>query len=878
MKKILTIFSLLLSSCFLFGCSSYESSGNNTSIQGHNFESSFQNDEIEKDIIQSETESSTPMAPTSINIQTPPESNSYLFDSYNDLSKALTEQDFSTGAASNTYGELFDKTITAFKNNTIDLYVPAIDEDVCTLRNKEGFSNIALMTTELYNLPWIWYHCKVNDDDVDVRIAYPSVIENHELNSAKTYYEVLKLIAPDAPSPDNYAKYESYQKIYESEICLANGKKVAAMVSELKSKSKVYIMFKYEDALVCTYADKSVLTESFWSRFSLAKYDIDEPEPVSPPVIDSDTTVFQVGSLAQYAELKDVLNQDDNSLEKFFKTLSSGKKDRETANVFVKHVDSLSVPDFFPGKITWIRYEKSEKEDNYETVQITIQTDSAGWIRYCYYIPSDENAVPFPDTDQSSVFEEPLQNDDGSIKLFSKSVKPHHTGKGYMISLTGSINGINTSVTHYTPDADTFSEDDYLSSSLIKIDDFKKFKGNEITDKNKAADIGFHTATFMDYSILSENYVRILSNWEEEMTQERAVTTYVSRLMFKAEDLNYIKVPKFADNDLKLIDSDGIVLNSKDLYERPALIFNYDNNVSVKLTDVENERIDFDQVDTSAFIEKMNSVCEDKALWSSYDNVRVEKTEIKGRTAEVLFGSNKGDSNVYAVFVYDDYLVTLCCSQEDIESGLLSSFRLKELELSEQINSDATNPDNTNVVDAKDILLIGYDDKTNSESTEKLPRIALKCNSFSNLNELFDVDIALGDESFSTEDFNNGVIYSQEIYVCDPVNYKDIHDEKFYVNNVNSKYQMEYSKGEIKVFNISERYNDYDSYRHVTASLDFSKYNVGDCGIINFEFTKYFADTTYIQDRKFIYFFVGENGVYLSGTGIEDAKKASQTT
>ena len=145
-------------------------------------------------------------------------------------------------------------------------------------------------------------------------------------------------------------------------------------------------------------------------------------EPVSPPVIDSDTTVFEVGSLAQYTELKYELTQDDTSLEKFFKTLSSGKKDRETANVFVKHVDSLSVLDFFPGKITWIRYEKSEKEDNYETVQITIQSDSAGWIRYCYYIPSDENAVPFPDTDQSSVFEEPLQNDDGSIKLFSKSV------------------------------------------------------------------------------------------------------------------------------------------------------------------------------------------------------------------------------------------------------------------------------------------------------------------------------------------------------------------------------------------------------------------------------------------------------------------------
>ena len=272
MKKILTIFSLLLSTYFLFGCSSYESSGNDTSIQRHNLESSFQNDEIEKDIIQSEDESSISIVPNSINIQTPLESNSYLFDSYNDLSEALTEQEFYKEAGSNTYGELFDKTITAFKNNTIDLYVPAIDEDVCTLRNKEGFSNIALITTELYNFPWIWYHCKVSDDDVDVRIAYPSVIENHELNSAKTYYEVLKLIAPDAPSPDNYAKYESYQKIYESEICLANGKKVAAMVSELKSKSKVYIMFKYEDVLVCVYADKSVLNETFWSRFTLANY------------------------------------------------------------------------------------------------------------------------------------------------------------------------------------------------------------------------------------------------------------------------------------------------------------------------------------------------------------------------------------------------------------------------------------------------------------------------------------------------------------------------------------------------------------------------------------------------------------------------------
>lgn len=200
-----------------------------------------------------------------LSLDEPPASNTFLFDSYDDLYEALTEQDSSKVFGTDNNGELFDKTIAAFKNNTVDLYVPAIDEDV-------DVSNIALMTTDLYKLPWIWYHCKASDNDVSVRIAYPGVIENPDLSSAKTYYEVLKIIAPDAPNPDNYAKYESYQKIYESEICLANGKKVDAMVSELKSKSKVYIMFKYEDVLVCVYADKSVLNETFWSRFTLANY------------------------------------------------------------------------------------------------------------------------------------------------------------------------------------------------------------------------------------------------------------------------------------------------------------------------------------------------------------------------------------------------------------------------------------------------------------------------------------------------------------------------------------------------------------------------------------------------------------------------------
>ena len=207
-----------------------------------------------------------------LTIQTPPATNSYSYESYSDLNEALIKQDSSILVDSNNYGELFNKTVSAFENKDIDLYVPTIDENVCALRNKEGFSNISLMTAELYNLPWIWYHCNVNDNDIDVKIAYHSVIESSELNSAKTYYEVLKLIAPDAPNPDNFAEFESYQKIYESEITLANGKKVVAMISEITSSNNVYVMFVYEGKLVSVYADKDTLSETFWSSFSLEKY------------------------------------------------------------------------------------------------------------------------------------------------------------------------------------------------------------------------------------------------------------------------------------------------------------------------------------------------------------------------------------------------------------------------------------------------------------------------------------------------------------------------------------------------------------------------------------------------------------------------------
>ena len=177
-------------------------------------------------------------------------------------------------------------------------------------------------------------------------------------------------------------------------------------------------------------------------------------------------------------------------------------------------------------------------------------------------------------------------------------------------------------------------------------------------------------------------------------------------------------------------------------------------------------------------------------------------------------------------------------------------------------------------------LMIGYYNETISkpELPSKRPRLALKCDPFCNFNETLIVDVVMADNSFKSEDFELGCFYDQEIYRCNHFNYNYLSDEKFIVNNVNSKYQKEYrKKEEIEKFSLSEKNDDFNYYWHETAELDFSNYNKGESGTIAFTYTKYYDETrnTYLQARQFIYFCVGESGIYFSGISEDDAKKSS---
>ena len=101
---------------------------------------------------------------------------------------------------------------------------------------------------------------------------YIGCLERTEIRAAETYRDVLKLIAPNAPSPSNYQRYESYKSIYEKDVTLSNGQVATVMVSELQNTSKIYVMLLLNDTLISMYGDAQVFSDGFWGSFGLAEY------------------------------------------------------------------------------------------------------------------------------------------------------------------------------------------------------------------------------------------------------------------------------------------------------------------------------------------------------------------------------------------------------------------------------------------------------------------------------------------------------------------------------------------------------------------------------------------------------------------------------
>lgn len=210
---------------------------------------------------------------------TPNDSTTYSFESYADifdtLVNAASKRNEKMQSEEKQYGKLYYATRSAFLSKTLGLLVPTIDGIEMELRNKEGFSNITLMTNEAYNIPWIWYHCLYNDEDVRVEIAYPSVMSNENLKKENSIIEILNIIAPDAPMPSNYLsdpRWEDYKNVYTKDITLSDSDIVLALVYEFEDCEEIYVLFVIDSALVSLYAKNDILSEDFWQRFSVREY------------------------------------------------------------------------------------------------------------------------------------------------------------------------------------------------------------------------------------------------------------------------------------------------------------------------------------------------------------------------------------------------------------------------------------------------------------------------------------------------------------------------------------------------------------------------------------------------------------------------------
>ena len=167
---------------------------------------------------------------------------------------------------------------------------------------------------------------------------------------------------------------------------------------------------------------------------------------------------------------------------------------------------------------------------------------------------------------------------------------------------------------------------------------------------------------------------------------------------------------------------------------------------------------------------------------------------------------------------------------------------------------------------------VGYYDKNYSKPLPSA-RIAMKCNSFCESGKTLLIDVAMGDVAFYPQDYDSNRVYEYSIFPTE--GYKQITDENLIANGENGGYKKEYAGGEMQVFDIDGKYDDYDAYHHETAKIDFKNYMADSSGSITFSFIAIFTDNPQNPStegmQQSLYFYVGEKGTAISNLSVENA-------
>ena len=270
----------------------------------------------------------------------PPQYASFDFDSYEGMIRGFKKSGLLAGSESiqgikGSMGE----TYTAFVDKVAqdgEFPHPMLNSQPIPYQNKEGFSNITFFPSELYGLPWVWYHCLVEGERVNIQITYPAC-KGVAVDPAKDVSEMLKAIAPNAVNVDNFEGRPNYEAVYLQSIPMATGE-VGVLVYELKDNRIMYTFFMGE-AMVIVTDYEGVMTHPLWRRFSVGTGE------TSAEAGEDD--LLQAGDVTQVAV---------SSLPEGYDYAYEG----EDAMAIVDYLDSLSLrsefeedPDEYVG-MTWV--------------------------------------------------------------------------------------------------------------------------------------------------------------------------------------------------------------------------------------------------------------------------------------------------------------------------------------------------------------------------------------------------------------------------------------------------------------------------------------------------------------------------------------------
>ncbi|MBQ3927382.1 MAG: hypothetical protein II710_01905 [Clostridia bacterium] len=192
------------------------------------------------------------------------------FDSFSDLCQTAskTEKDSITDFfQEHGHTEETLARVTAFVASiqNQESCIPFFGEDVITLRDKEGYTNICLFASESFQLPWLFFYPKVSSDKnyyLKLTILPEEYLEGIENLTAS---ELLSKLAPDYP---NIGQLGDQQMSIENQTIHLQDREVVAMSIADKEDSRNSLWFLYGKLLVEVRCDVQEWNEDWFSNLS----------------------------------------------------------------------------------------------------------------------------------------------------------------------------------------------------------------------------------------------------------------------------------------------------------------------------------------------------------------------------------------------------------------------------------------------------------------------------------------------------------------------------------------------------------------------------------------------------------------------------------